>query len=197
MTVSIAGVLSVIGIKNYQAQTNKAKTAEAKYSLSAVYSAEENFREVWGTYHENLIIIGVIPDGVYHYDVGFGKSSTLSKTDGLLGSYPVSADLQVRECTNFRQICDTSNDDCLGKATQVSGAKYTYFFYGDPNALVKGKALIFNCKVIGRLYIKDYASIGDKADENTFTAIATGKLKDDDVWSVDEDKTFDHVEDGT
>lgn len=201
-SVGIVGVLSVVGIKTYQAQTNKSRTAEAKYLLSAVFSAEKNFKDVWGTYHENLIVIGAIPEGVYHYDVGFGKTSTttLSKTDGSLDNprspYPSPASLQVEECTNFYQICLNTTPNCLSKSPKATGAAYTYHFYGDPNAGT-ASALKFNCKVTGQLYVKDYGSVVDRAGETTFTAIARSKLKSDDVWSVNQEKTFEHVLDGT
>ena len=191
-SVGIIGTLSVIGIKSYQGQINKARTAEAKYSLSAVYAAEKNFKEVWGTYHENLIVIGIIPDGPYHYDVGFKSTATLSQTDGNLETYPVKTDLVVKECTNFYQIC---SNDCRNKAAKPLGKTSTYLFYNDPNAGSK-TALQFNCNVNSSLYMSGYTARGD-ADENTFTAIARSKLKNEDVWSVNQEKTFEHVTDGT
>ena len=76
---SIVGVLSVVGVKSYQGQTNKARSAEAKHSLSYIYTAEANFKSSWDTYHENLMLIGAAPSGSYHYDVGFEQGVAISK----------------------------------------------------------------------------------------------------------------------
>lgn len=191
-SVGIIGVVSVVGIKSYQAQTNKSRTAEAKYSLSSLYTAEKVFFDTWNTYHENLILIGAIPDGAFHYDIGFGKSTVLSKTDGSLNDYPHPDTLTVRECTTFQQIC---GGDCLSKTPKVAGEQYTYFFYGDTKAGQAGSQR-FNCRVTGNSYLKDYTS-SNGADSSTFTALARGQLKNEDVWSVDQEKVFQHVTDGT
>ena len=61
VAVTIIGILSAVGIGYYKEATNTAKKAEAKYSLSLVYSAEKQFHSAWGTYHENLLVIGAIP----------------------------------------------------------------------------------------------------------------------------------------
>ena len=190
--VSIIGILAIIGIKSYQAQTNKARTTEAKHSLSFIYTSQINFYNTWDTYHENLLVVGAIPDGLFNYDVGFKDVSNLSTTDGNLGSYPSAAQqsLIVAQCVDFHQIC---NGDCISNAPKVSGQAYTYFSYDGP-------VPSFSCEVIGSNYVKDYSGLDAssyKADSSGFKALARGKLKDEDVWSINNTRVIEHVQDGT
>ena len=190
-TVATVGVLSVVGVRSYQAQTNKARSAEAKHSLSYVYTAERNFVNSWGTYHENLVVIGAVPSSTYHYDVGFGKSVSLSKTEGSLGDYPLPDSLDVPECTNFYQICE---GNCTTQIQTRVGSSYSRYFEksGGGNPAV--------CTVTGGNYLKDYtgaqASNAD-AKVSGFLALATSNLKSADVWSIDDQKTVVHEVDGT
>ena len=185
---SVVGILSVVGVKSYQAQTNKARSAEAKHSLSYIYVAEINFKSSWETYHENLMLIGAVPSGSYYYDVGFerGASANMSKTEGNLGNYPLPSTLTVKECVNFYQICDGT---CITKTKAAVRAMGHYF---------TGTA---TCRVTGGLYLGGgtplYTKPGSTASENLFKAFAVGKLKGDDVWSIDQKRQIEHLEDGT
>lgn len=201
--VFIASTLSVVGIKTYRAQTNKARTAEAKHSLSYIWTAEESFRDIWNTYHENLVVVGAIPSGSYHYDVGFGQSVTISSnTDDNLKHYPVPEILNIKECLSFHEICA---GDCLTKiSTESSSSSNLYFSEtycvgacGTDSDCQAGCRSGANCKVGCANCRKNYnANTGD-ASSSSFSAYAIGKLKGDDVWSVDEHKTLTHVTDGT
>ena len=192
-TVGIVGTLSVVGIKSYQKQTNQAKTAEAKKSLAYVYSAERNFYNNWGGYHESLIAIGAAPTGVYNYDVGFGKSATLSSNYGSLASYPKVNNkdvLNVRQCTNFRQICD---HECLNTLKTLVGSSHQQYFETGGSYYAKA-----NCQVnvVSTVLLKNYVSSAG-AVQNSFKALAITKLKSTDVWSVDQLSVFRHETDGT
>ena len=72
---AVVGILSTVGVASYRAQQDKAKAAEAKYSLSSLYSAEQQFRETWGQYHENLVLVQAVPIGKQSYDVGFTNAA--------------------------------------------------------------------------------------------------------------------------
>jgi len=178
--LSIIGVLSTIGIRSYLSQVGRARTAEAKHSLSTVYRAEKQFHLEWRAYHENLVVVGVTPDASYHYDVGFHQSAPLSATDGRLRLFPAVPLLSDNKCTNWKQICD-------GLCTAGGYFQTSYF----------------NCTVTGQFYIKDMASSGTttsgtsyssfEATENAFKAIATGKIRgNDDLWSIDHSRNVEH-----
>ena len=187
-TVAIAGTLSVVGIRSYQSQTNKARSAEAKHSLSFLYTAEKNFHDSWKTYHENLYTVGAIPSGSYHYDVGFGKSvsindGTTHPVDGFLGTHPLTDSLNIRECTNFHQVCQ--GDCATTTQTAVGPARSAYFTRA-------------SCQVTGGNYVKDYSGTPTAdAQDNSFTALAISTIKNTDVWSINESKVVTHDHDGT
>lgn len=196
-TVSIVGVLSIVGIKSYQSQTYKAKTAEARYALSYVYTAESSFYDNWRTYHENLMLVGAVPSGIYSYDIGFKNGAVISETDGILEKYPLQDKgiLNIAECTNFHQIC---KGNCLTKTEQAVRAKATLpVDYFNDDGGVSGAT----CSVTSATLIKDTTSLkgldDTKASDTEFTAAAVGKLKSDDVWTIDHNKQINHPKDGT
>ena len=206
-TVGIIGTLSVVGVRSFQSQTNKSKSAEAKHSLSFIYTAEENFKSAWGTYHENLLSIGAIPSGTFNYDIGFGKtnsaSSSISKTDGQLAAYPIPASLNITACTNFYQICsESANNDCLAKTKTAVGSSYQQYF-----DTAGSYSLATNCEVPASSsdtwLLKNYVGSGNaaethsKAGATSFKAFATGKLKNTDVWSINQLRSVEHLLDGT
>ncbi|MDE0092091.1 MAG: prepilin-type N-terminal cleavage/methylation domain-containing protein [Oligoflexia bacterium] len=189
-TVGIVGVVSVVGIRSYQKQTNEARTAEAKKSLAYVYAAERNFHNSWGAYHENLISVGAVPSGSYVYDVGFKRTASLADNTALTGAYPrVNAQdvLNVRECTNFGEICDAI---CIATLTSRVGSTYSSYFSSSDCSVSTG-----DTNVELKNYTGNPASAG--ATQNNFKAIATGKLKGIDVWSIDQGNAVTHEVDGT
>ena len=183
-TAAVIGIISTVGIKSYQAQTNKARTAEAKQSLAYIYTSEQSFRDNWGAYHENLITVGAVPSGQYRYDVGFDSAAALSASDGDLGNYPETRLLSQNACTNFKQICSGS---CSSAIIAAIGTGYSA--YGTAVCAVRSTALLSGTN--------RYSNSAGKADSSSFKALAVGQLKNRDVWSIDEDRTLEHVEDGT
>ena len=182
-TAAILGVVSTVGVKSYQAQTNRARTAEAKQSLSFVYTSEQSFRESWEKYHENLVVIGAVPSGRYHYDVGFDSAAHL---DTSIQDYPETRLLSQTHCTSFYQIC---NGACNKQIVGALGSSFSA--YGSSSG---------NCEVVGSAYLSGagkYSNPAGKADAGSFKALAVGQLRNRDVWSIDEGKTLEHVEDGT
>ena len=186
---SITAVLAVVGIKSYQSQVNKAKTAEAQGSLSYIYSSQRAFYNNWNTYHANLMTVGMIPSGVYNYDVGFTEKGATS--GGGLANYPssLSKSLSVIECSTFSGIC---SGNCLTQSKAKLGASYSgYFTTGT------------SCEVIGQQAILDSQGskcsncIDAKATASTFKAIATEQLNSFDMWSIDQNQQVKHETDGT
>ena len=195
-SVSVIGTLSVIGIKSYQSQTNKARTAEAKQSLSYLYTAQRSFYNNWNTYHENLMVVGAAPSGLFYYDIGFSNSGSMSTTDGDLGEYPEVVSgvqiLNIQQCSNFYQICE---DECLDEiASNVKSVNPAYEDYFSSTGSYRAKA---DCKVESDLLIKDHTDSASEATETTFKALATGELKNTDIWSINQQQVVTHEQDGT
>lgn len=185
---AVVGVLSTVGVKSYQAQTNRARTAEAKQSLAYVYTSEQSFRDNWRSYHENLVAVGAVPSGQYHYDVGFDSATALSTSDGDLGSYPTTQVLSQSQCTNFNQICQGS---CSTAIVSAIGGTYAsaYAVYGTASCAVRSTVLLSGT---GK-----YSNSNGQATTTSFKALAVGRLKNRDVWSIDDERTLEHIEDGT
>ena len=178
--LAIAGVVSVTGLNSYRKQRHQARAAQAQYSLSNIYTAEKNFEKQWGTFHENLYIIGAIPEGELWYDAGFTQD-TLSNSDGNLGDFPWKTQLTIKECNNFYEIC---KGDCASKISSKSPGAY-------------GGAGGFTCSITGGLYVKDLSGSAYAADASTFTAIARSELSANDEWTINQNQEVQHITDGT
>ena len=171
---AITTILSAVGLSSYKAQKNKAKAAEAKHSLSTIYSAEQQFFEQWNTYHENLVLVGAVPIGPQHYDTGFNQASTIS-----LAVVP-DAYAKEEDCVSWYRIC---NGDCASAV---------------PTHL---KASYFSCEVRAgsdfRVQSATDPLTGYSATATTFKAAARGELDNEDLWSIDQAREIMRIEDGS
>ncbi len=202
-TVSVVGTLSVVGIRSQQAQVHKARSVEAKHSLSYVYNAEKGFYETWNTYHENLVAVGATPSGIYYYDVGFGNiaSTIIKKDEGNLKQNPLADSLNVVECTNFDRICKgTATGSCAAAIRAVTTITTTYssYFSGVNCEIKGGLTSVAAATDIGTVITGSTEGV-DKlgAKDNKFLAVATAKLKSNDVWTINNEQKIKHVVDGT
>ena len=180
---SIMAVLAVIGIKSYQSQVNKARTAEAQESLSYVYSNQQVFYNNWDGYDENLMLIGLAPSGAYYYDVGFTQAGSV------VGEYPPGAAdvVSVLECSTFELLC---KGECLSGIENVASGYYSGYF-SSPNCEVLSKQPILAGGA------KCILCPSASADDTSFKVIAVERLKNVDIWSINEKQQVVHEEDGT
>jgi len=63
IVVAIIGLLAAVGVPQYQKFQSRARTSEAKASLSALYSAQSSFRQEWNCFSSNLRSIGFAVTG--------------------------------------------------------------------------------------------------------------------------------------
>ena len=175
--LGIAGVLGVTGVNSFRKQRHQARTVQAQYNLSNIYSAEKNFYTQWQTYHENLYIIGAIPEGEIWYDSGF--TAPPAKTDGNLPNYPWQSKLTIAECNTYDQICDDPAT-CTNAIKESRPASE----YGP-----------FNCSVLSSKKVKGQTGYG--ADANNFKALARSELNTLDEWTINEKQELNHITDGT
>ena len=72
VVVAIIGILAVIGIPQYQKFMAKARQAEAKTHLNAIFQGEASFFTEYNTYTGNLSVIGAGAVGqALRYNAGF------------------------------------------------------------------------------------------------------------------------------
>lgn len=81
ITVSLIGILAVIGIPSYSKFRVKAYQSEAKSQLSALYVAEKSFYLQYESYHSSLTAVGYMPAGRTRYNIGFGAFDGTVTTD--------------------------------------------------------------------------------------------------------------------
>ena len=183
---AVVGVLSTVGIANHRSQQMKAETAEAKHSLTSLYSLQQEFKNTWGVYHGNLVLIGSVPLGIKMYDVGFtdgqkGDNKTLPALEGL----PANHYAQVEECSTYAEICDNGVDGC-GQKASAKGLTNNYFSCTVDNG--------------GDLLHDDKHSGGDSktygASTSAFKAAAFGELDSVDEWSINEKQELVRVQNG-
>ena len=195
---AIVGALSFVGVKSYQSQSQRADMSEAKHSLNHIYTAEKQFHREWGAYHENLAIVGALPEGDVQYDVGFKVSaSSISATDGNLGSYPdSSAVLPQASCATWDQICQGLCHTALQSAFRSSYFSTYMQYFSSPSCSVDGGTGNTDRKTVQG----DSTIVADSsyvASSSAFKAVAVKKRSTADEWSIDEDKAIEHVRDGT
>lgn len=169
---AVVGVLSTVGISSYRTQQSKAQTAEAKYSLASLFSFEQEFKETWDTYHENLVIVGAIPIGPQNYDVGFVDDTLDSMAPDIPDDYA-----QEATCNNWGQMCDGT---C---ATNVENNA------GNPSPEAYLKSDYFSCTMNSPKLVKDSTTSGYEASSTAFKAMARGEIDSEDLWSIDQDQT--------
>ncbi len=83
VVVAIIGILSAVAIPNFQKYQARAKTAEAKLQLSAIYTAETAFFSDYNIYHFCLRYMGYDPSNEKasrYYTTGFATDTAIQAT---------------------------------------------------------------------------------------------------------------------
>ncbi|MFL5815397.1 MAG: type IV pilin protein [Bdellovibrionia bacterium] len=108
VVVAIIGVLSVVAKTNYDHFVAKARQAEAKIGLAALYTAESSFFAEKNSYTSCLRQIGYVHDTPKrYYRIGFSYATASTSTCGPSGNIP---------CNNYdfngaAPICNAADPD--------------------------------------------------------------------------------------
>ncbi len=125
IVVGIIGVLSVIAIPQYQKYKMKAIQAEAKTSLSTLYSLERLFITNYGWGTSSFSQLGFEPKGTYHYSAGWpwlGRDgvpfNVNARTRASITASPYTGPLRTRGGINMYNRCSSNanpnrNPNCL------------------------------------------------------------------------------------
>jgi prepilin-type N-terminal cleavage/methylation domain-containing protein len=77
IVVGIIGILCTIAIPKFETHMAKARQAESKIALAAIYGAEKSFYSEYAAYVSSMDAIGYQPEGARRfYNVGFVASHT-------------------------------------------------------------------------------------------------------------------------
>ncbi len=71
VTIAIIGVLAAIAVPNFSEFSLRARQAEAKSNLAAIYSAEKIYQAEYQMYSSILDSIGFSTEGFLYFNVGF------------------------------------------------------------------------------------------------------------------------------
>lgn len=82
VVVSIIGILAAIAIPNFQRFTSRAKQAEAKANLSALYTAMRAYHAEFSLYRANFSRNGYAPTGNVRYNHGFSAENGTAPQPG-------------------------------------------------------------------------------------------------------------------
>jgi type IV pilus assembly protein PilA len=104
VVVSIIGILASVAVPNFQRFAAKAKQAEAKTSLSALFTAERAFSSEWGSFFGDFRNIGYQPVGNIRYRHGFGATGNACP-GGYVGAGVAAAGAAVNFNTSVAAVC--------------------------------------------------------------------------------------------
>lgn len=91
VVVAIIGILSSMAVPSLNRQIAKARQAEAKTSLSGLYTAEKAFYAEYNTYDPRFEAIGYKPEGKLRYNVGFSGGPLANASNGYNPTAAISA----------------------------------------------------------------------------------------------------------
>ena len=170
IVVAIIGILAAIAVPNYTRFQAKARQAEARTVLSAIFTAETAYRNEWTTYFADLRNIGYTPTGTFRYEHGFGAAGVNNAANYIGGNVQASAAATAFNTTNWTNA---------GGAAAGAGC-------GSAPTVALGCAVD---RTVGAFTI----TAANTCAATTFTAEARGDVDGDagnDVWTVNQDKTF-------
>ncbi len=172
VVVGIIGIITGIAVPSFQRFTARAKQANARTELSAIYGMERAFFTEFGAYHSNLTVIGYAPDGVPLTVEG-------CLDDGVVGQWPVR---YYR--TGFAGVPQTVVPG-LGAAVANLPCNASPFFSEVPAKAAATDVALNNGvgAIVG-------TSIPDGAVPATFVAGASGRIggQRDDRWTINQNK---------
>lgn len=115
VVVAIIGILSAVAVPQFQKFQRKAKQAEARANLAAIYTAQKIFLVEANTYYTNLWTIGYEPEGslIYDFNVNAGGSTVAT-----LSAYNY-APYRKNEYTRTFNICGATYTAGLSQNCQA------------------------------------------------------------------------------
>lgn len=129
IVVAIIGILAAVAVPNFQRFQAKARQAEAKSDLSAIFSAEKSFKAEWNTFTSSMTTIGFAKEGKYYYISGIDVNAAALPAVGLAATNTAVGATLMAGTTCAIATCPTQanfNADLAGTAygadTFVAGA---------------------------------------------------------------------------
>ncbi|MFN7904944.1 MAG: type IV pilin protein [Pseudobdellovibrionaceae bacterium] len=112
VVVAIIGILATVAIPSVNKYMLKARQAEAKTNLAAIYSANKAFAVEYNGYHTMFGVIGYAPEGQLRYNVGFSEAPAAGyeAAIGYTATLPAVGSLGIS--TNTSIYCPIADSGC-------------------------------------------------------------------------------------
>ena len=179
VVVAIIGLLSAVAIPNFKTYQAKAKVAEAKMQLSALYTAEASFFSDYNMYATCLAYMGFNPRAEKanrYYGVGF--SAAISSINSTAYTSAINSGLNSTDCALSNPPSADSgvpNDNWYAAGKGVGGSIITV--YTDAKQNPAGASLA-SCDAITVESAAAGTCLGDQNDQKnmTYQASAVGYI---------------------
>lgn len=171
IVVAIIGILAAVAVPNYTRFQAKARQAEARTVLSALFTAETAYFNEWNRYFGDFRNIGYTPIGTFRYEHGFGQAGIVNSSTYVGGNVQASAAATAFNTTNWTDAGGAAAGAGCGSAPTVA----------------------LGCAVDRTTGAFTITAASRVLTTTTFTAEARGDIDGDagdDVWRVNQDKTF-------
>lgn len=174
IVVAIIGILAAIAIPNFVRFQSKARQAEARADLSAIYAAQKAFNAEWQQFFADFNEIGYRPEGAFRYEHGFAAGVTAAPASytGAVGGGGAAVAFNTTlplGIIGMRQPCGANVLPATITAN-ICGVERTF---------------------AGATMLPGLA--GSVASTTMFIALAVGNIDNDatvDAWSIDENKAI-------
>jgi prepilin-type N-terminal cleavage/methylation domain-containing protein len=178
VVVAIIGLLSTVAIPNFKTYQAKAKVAEAKMQLSALYTAEASFFSDYNMYATCLAYMGFNPRAEKanrYYGVGF--SAGISYINSTAYTSAINSGLKSTDCLLSNPPAEDSgvpNDNWYAAGKGVGGSIITVYIEAKQNPA--GASLA--CDAITVESAAAGTCLGDQSDQKnmTYQASAVGYI---------------------
>ena len=146
VVVAIIGILAVIGIPQYQKFMSKARQAEAKSHLNAIFQGESSFFTEYNMYSNNMQAIGAAAVGTgLRYNAGFDIVACTNYVPIPAPALGVAADNDMRSVSpqaTYYWALQPDLGTAITACVSTQGAQvYTAGAWGNPTNTVQGANL--------------------------------------------------------
>ncbi len=192
IVVAIIGVLSTVGVPTFRRMIQKAKQAEAKVALSAIYKMENAFFNEYDTYVTRLKLIGYVPESAPNpvtyapvpgliYSVGFIEGNPCLPSNGYPGILtPAGIDLK-QDLPQFGAL----GGDVTFYVRERGGVGWGFCEPSTYNVNGRGALVGFTATASGVI-----------SPSITQTVGMPGNPSDFDAWTINDLRELRHVRDG-
>jgi prepilin-type N-terminal cleavage/methylation domain-containing protein len=176
VVVAIIGILAAVAIPNFNKFQRRARAAETKSNLGALYDTEKSFLGEWEDYSDSLAAVGFSIDGTTRTELGIGAGATAAAR--YLAEAPAASMATVG--TGFGLVSQVCGNATYGMGCAPAGAAQLPIQWGmAPTGAVA-------------------LALGMAGVPGTFTASAATNVGSnlDEIWSMTDTKAFLQQQDG-